>query len=100
MGYDLRPLKNNPYKATTLVYTDYPLRRQKLDIHGVYFDVTPAGLLAEFRLDVMLLQLTTSLTLIAVSTTIVQMLAVYVLTHRKYYTTLLYKRSADMGEVL
>lgn len=72
-------------------------RRRKSDLHGVLLDVQPGGSLAVFDLTQALVQLTTSLTLLAMATIGVNILAQYVLRLRHYYSEALYERTADFG---
>jgi len=97
--YQLVPLQKNPYKSTQLVWLRYPDRRIKRDVHGVYFSVEATGRLAVFDLQTLLLTLTTSLALLAVGSTIVKYLAIYVLKHRPYYKEMMYQISADLSDV-
>lgn len=74
-------------------------KRLKKDIHGVLFEVRPSGQLAVFDFTQLLLQLTTSLTLLALSTVGVNILAQYVLRYRHYYSEALYDRTADFDNI-
>ncbi|CAK9006470.1 unnamed protein product [Durusdinium trenchii] len=71
----------------------------KKDIHGVLFEVRPSGQLAVFDFTQLLLQLTTSLTLLALATVGVNILAQYVLRYRHYYSEALYDRTADFDNI-
>eukprot|EP00929_Paragymnodinium_shiwhaense_P012519 TRINITY_DN11979_c0_g1_i1.p1 TRINITY_DN11979_c0_g1~~TRINITY_DN11979_c0_g1_i1.p1 ORF type:complete len:506 (+),score=54.50 TRINITY_DN11979_c0_g1_i1:84-1601(+) len=87
------------YKTTVLMDTQYPDHRVKRDQHGVLFVVKAGGQLAVFDFTQLLLQLTTSLALLALATLGVNMLAQYVLRHRRYYNEALYDRTADFGHL-
>eukprot|EP00931_Biecheleriopsis_adriatica_P062128 TRINITY_DN37404_c0_g1_i2.p1 TRINITY_DN37404_c0_g1~~TRINITY_DN37404_c0_g1_i2.p1 ORF type:complete len:413 (+),score=70.97 TRINITY_DN37404_c0_g1_i2:44-1240(+) len=73
--YSLIPLKENPYKVTQLVYSDYPTKRVKQDMHGIYLSVVAEGQLGIFDLQTLLITVTTSLTLLALAATLVKYLA-------------------------
>ena len=74
-------------------------KRLKKDVHGVLFEVRPSGQLAVFDFTQLLLQLTTSLTLLALATVGVNILAQYVLRYRHYYSEALYDRTADFDNI-
>lgn len=97
--YNLVPLPKNPYKVTEVIYLQYPNRRIKQDIHGIYLSVVPLGRLGVFDLQTLLLTLTTSLTLLAIGSTVVKYLAMYILKQRTYYKEMLIQVSADMSDV-
>jgi len=71
----------------------------KKSVHGILFEVWPAGQLATFDFTQLLLQLTTSLTLLALATVGVNILAQYVLRYRHYYSEALYDRTADFDNI-
>merc|ERR1712187_1104123 len=96
---NLIPMQKNPYKTTSLVWDRYPEHRIKRDIHGILFSVKGAGQLAAFSFQQLLVTLTTSLALLAISATIVRYLALYVLKQRPYYQEYLYEVSADLSDV-
>ncbi|CAJ1337196.1 unnamed protein product [Effrenium voratum] len=71
----------------------------KKNMHGIFFNVQPGGQLAVFDFTQLLLQLTTSLTLLAMATVGVNILAQYVLRYRHYYSEALYDRTADFDNI-
>lgn len=73
----------------------HPGRRMQFDMHGILFVVQASGELAAFSFFELLLQLTTSLALLAVSTFCVNILANYVLHLRMYYQEALYQETVD-----
>mmetsp|Transcript_119788 Transcript_119788/g.284604 ORF Transcript_119788/g.284604 Transcript_119788/m.284604 type:complete len:488 (-) Transcript_119788:197-1660(-) len=97
--YSLVPLKDNPYKVSDLVYSDYPNKRVRREMHGIYVAVTPEGELGVFDLQTLLVTVTTSLTLLALAATVVKYIAMYFLTQRKYYKEMLIHVSADFSDV-
>lgn len=66
---------------------------------GIRFNVRPTGHLAEFSMDSLLTELTTSLTMLAMAAVIVNLLAKYALNHSKYYSQLLIETSPDFSDV-
>lgn len=97
--YNLIPVPKNPYKATSLVWEQYPGRRVKRDTHGILLSVQGTGQLAAFNVQQLLVTLTTSLALLAVSATVVKYLALYALKQRQYYKEYLFQVSADLSDV-
>merc|ERR1712050_557598 len=69
------------------------------DVHGILFSVKGMGKLAAFNFQQLLVTLTTSLALLAISATIVRYLALYALKQRAYYQEYLYDISADLSDV-
>jgi len=92
-------LTGTTYKTTSTVSTQYPGSRIKKDMHGILFQVQPGGELAVFDFTQMLLQLTTSLTLLAMATIGVNLLAQYVLRNRHFYNEALYDRTVDFSHL-
>ncbi|CAE7881115.1 p2xA [Symbiodinium microadriaticum] len=71
----------------------------KKSLHGLLFEVRAGGQLATFDFTQLLLQLTTSLTLLALATVGVNIMAQYVLRYRHYYSEALYDRTADFDNI-
>lgn len=97
--YNLRAVPQTGYKDTRLVSTHFPERREKEDLHGILFTVQATGSLASFDFTSMLLQLTTSLALVAVSTTVVNVLAQYFLTYSPFYRKAMYQQTHDFSDL-
>eukprot|EP00747_Dinoflagellata_sp_TGD_P018664 gnl/TRDRNA2_/TRDRNA2_126655_c1_seq1.p1 gnl/TRDRNA2_/TRDRNA2_126655_c1~~gnl/TRDRNA2_/TRDRNA2_126655_c1_seq1.p1 ORF type:complete len:402 (-),score=73.00 gnl/TRDRNA2_/TRDRNA2_126655_c1_seq1:61-1116(-) len=93
--YKPRPIPFSTYKTTRVTSTSYPDSRVKADLHGILFEVQAGGSLAVFDPTSALVQLTTSLTLLAMSAVMVNLLAQYVLQRRSYYKEALCERTAD-----
>ncbi|OLP91891.1 P2X receptor A [Symbiodinium microadriaticum] len=75
------------------------LHMLKKSLHGLLFEVRAGGQLATFDFTQLLLQLTTSLTLLALATVGVNIMAQYVLRYRHYYSEALYDRTADFDNI-
>lgn len=97
--YGLTPIKGSTYSETRLLVTSLQDSREKQDLHGVLFQVQAGGTLATFDFTQMLLQLTTSLALVAVATTIVNILAQYVLAYSPFYKQEIYHTTADFSDL-
>jgi len=70
-----------------------------MDLHGILFNVQAAGELAKFDMTNLLLQLTTSLALFAITTTAMNFLAQYVLAYSPFYKHLMYQVSHDFSDL-
>jgi len=102
ISYIYRPLAmpQSTFKAASLLGTDLsPQQRLKKDQHGILFEVRPGGQLAVFDFTQLLLQLTTSLTLLAMATVGVNFLAQYVLRKRHFYKVALYEDTTEFAYV-
>lgn len=97
--YSLSPLQANPYKVSDVLYSDYPAKRRRRDMHGIYLSAMPDGELGVFDLQTLLVTLTTSLTLLALAATAVKYVAMYFLKQRRYYKEMLIQVSADFSDV-
>jgi len=97
--YKLTALPGSTYKETRTVNTGYPTQRVKQDLHGVLFNLQSGGFLARFDFTEMLVQLTTSLALLAVATTVVNILAQYVLKYSPFYKRTMYTTSPDFSDL-
>jgi len=98
ISYIYRPsaMPQSTYKSTAITSTSLDgSQRLKRDMHGMLFEVKPGGDLAIFDFTQLLLQLTTSLTLLAMATIGVNILAQYVLSKRHYYVEALCEQTAD-----
>lgn len=97
--YELDLIPGTEYKESRYVSTDFPNARETLDLHGILFNVRAAGELASFDATNLLLQLTTSLALFAVTTTAMNFLAQYVLAYSPFYKHLMYQVSHDFSDL-
>jgi len=97
--YNVSVANKGTYKAREVVSTAYPDKRVKQDLHGIQFQVVGGGQLAQMDFTSLLLQLTSSLTLVAMSTLVVNILATYVLRWRHYYNEGLYDSTPDRHDI-
>lgn len=97
--YNVSIINGSTYKEVDVVFSKFPTERVKLDKHGILFEVSSAGQLATFSATNMLIQLTTSLTLMAMATVIVNVMAQYVLKFRHYYSEALYDVTVDFSDL-
>jgi len=78
-------VKETKFKSEQPIYTKTLTNRVIWDRHGIRVIVLQAGLLGKFDFQVLLITLVSGLGLLAVSTTVVDVLAVYVLPSKKVY---------------
>mmetsp|Transcript_1 Transcript_1/g.3 ORF Transcript_1/g.3 Transcript_1/m.3 type:complete len:490 (+) Transcript_1:89-1558(+) len=97
--YTLTPLRQSSYREARIVNTHYPRQRVKQDLHGIRFEFQTGGSLGKFDFTEMLIQLTTSLALLAVSTTVVNLLAQYILKYSEYYRRAMFTSSPDFSDL-
>jgi hypothetical protein len=97
--YNVSIINGSTYKEVDVVFTNVPTEREKLDKHGILFEVSSAGQLASFSATNLLIQLTTSLTLMAMATVVVNVMAQYVLKFRHYYQDALYDVTVDFSDL-
>mmetsp|Transcript_107410 Transcript_107410/g.169570 ORF Transcript_107410/g.169570 Transcript_107410/m.169570 type:complete len:480 (-) Transcript_107410:194-1633(-) len=97
--YELELVPDTEYKESRYVSTAFPNAREKMDLHGILFNVQAAGELAKFDMTNLLLQLTTSLALFAITTTAMNFLAQYVLAYSPFYKHLMYQVSHDFSDL-
>lgn len=90
------------FKVTQLSQGPTPSKRVQLDQHGILVEVLAGGTLATFSFSNLLVQLTTSLTLLAMATVGVNYLAMYALKYRHYYSEAIIETTEDfqfLGEL-
>lgn len=99
--YVYRPsaMPHSTFKSSTAASTDHAGQRLKEDAHGILFQVRAGGQLAVFDFTQLLLQLTTSLTLLAMTTVVVNLLAQCVLQKRGYYNEAMYEETANFANM-
>ncbi|CAE8628376.1 unnamed protein product [Polarella glacialis] len=88
ISYVYKPseIPGSTYETNSLMWTDLKgSSRKKRKQSGILFEVRPGGTLATFNFTQLLFQLTTSITLLAMATVGVDILAQYVLQHRHFY---------------
>ena len=72
--YTISYLQDTSFKTIEAKYFKYPSSRSVLNRHGIRIFVVQAGQLGQFDATQLLLQLTTSLTLLAIANTVVDLL--------------------------
>lgn len=98
--YELSSVLDTASKRQTVVQTDFPNKRTLLNEHGVRLFVLQTGSLAVVDMVTLLIAVTSSLTLLAMASTIVDMLAVYVLPEKKYYNGFKYPETPHVSELV
>ena len=91
-----RALTQGTYK-TVDVKTISPTKRVLRNRHGVNFNVVQTGVLGQFDFVTLLLSATTSLTLLAIASTLVHMLASYLMPQRAMYKAFMNETSMDFS---
>eukprot|EP01098_Paradermamoeba_levis_P013023 TRINITY_DN5832_c0_g1_i6.p1 TRINITY_DN5832_c0_g1~~TRINITY_DN5832_c0_g1_i6.p1 ORF type:complete len:220 (-),score=94.01 TRINITY_DN5832_c0_g1_i6:99-758(-) len=99
----VREVKNTEFKSVEETYFSETTKRER-NRHGVRLIFLQTGQLGKFQFQVLLLTMVSGLALLAVSTLIVDLLALMVLPQRKYYEKYKYydvdfEKLADQGEM-
>ena len=87
-------------KDIETIYTKYPNSRIVQNRHGIRVVVVQTGQLAVNNIQAFLLTLTASLTLLAISNTVVDSLAIYVLPQKQLYKMFKYKITPDFSDYM
>eukprot|EP00730_Choanoeca_flexa_P001710 TRINITY_DN10750_c0_g1_i2.p1 TRINITY_DN10750_c0_g1~~TRINITY_DN10750_c0_g1_i2.p1 ORF type:complete len:412 (+),score=74.78 TRINITY_DN10750_c0_g1_i2:531-1766(+) len=95
--YEPRALSNAEYKVEQVVYTDDQLTRTIYNRHGVRFIFVQIGEIGDFDFLVLMTTLVTGLALLAVATTVTNMLMSYVLSMRMVYNKHKYEYTEDFS---
>eukprot|EP01116_Phalansterium_solitarium_P025566 TRINITY_DN983_c0_g1_i1.p1 TRINITY_DN983_c0_g1~~TRINITY_DN983_c0_g1_i1.p1 ORF type:complete len:461 (-),score=124.17 TRINITY_DN983_c0_g1_i1:342-1724(-) len=82
------------------IWTDFPTEQVKLLRRGIRVVAVLTGNLGKFDFQTLLVQLTSAIALIAVSKTVVDLLAVYVLPRRQHYYKAKYEETADFSDLM
>ena len=98
--YELSSVLDTASKRNNAFYTDYPDHRAMLNEHGIQLFILQTGSLAGVSMAALLIAITSSLTLLAVSTTLVDTLAIYVLPEKKYYSRFKYPETPHVSELV
>eukprot|EP00622_Pseudochattonella_farcimen_P004040 FR739345.1.p1 GENE.FR739345.1~~FR739345.1.p1 ORF type:complete len:197 (-),score=21.62 FR739345.1:238-828(-) len=93
--YTPKAVKGSSYKYYNPIYSDYRASRTTLNMHGISIQAIPGGTYRVFDFNNLLIQLTTSLTLFAVATVIVDFVALYVLPDKEVYDHYKYELTED-----
>ena len=98
--YELSSVLDTASKRQEIVYREYPDTRVLLNEHGIRLFVLQTGSLAKFSIAQLLIAVTSSLTLLAVATTLVDTLAIYVLPEKNYYSGFKYPETPHVSELV
>ena len=98
--YELSSVLDTASKRNNAFYTDYPDHRAMLNEHGIQLFILQTGSLAGVSMAALLIAITSSLTLLAVSTTLVDTLAIYVLPEKNYYSRFKYPETPHVSELV
>ena len=88
-----------PTTTFRAAYSSPGQERLVVQHNGIQFHFVVSGQLGQFDFSALLTTLTTSLTLLAVATTIVQFLALYVSKQKIFYKDMIYDESVDFSEL-
>ena len=91
--------KLTPTTTFRAAYSSPGQERLVVQHNGIQFHFVVSGQLGQFDFSALLTTLTTSLTLLAVATTIVQFLALYVSKQKQFYEDMIYDKSVDFSEL-
>ena len=97
--YEVVSLKNNSFHHTEAIYDNYPSTRTLLKRWGIRFVSVQSGNLREFSIMEFLITLTTSLTLVTVTTVVVDIIATSVMTDSSLYKDYKMCVTPDISEV-
>jgi hypothetical protein len=95
----VKPVEASTYKETDITYKpNEENNRVVLTRYGIRMTALLIGQLGKFDMTTLLLQLTTSLSLIAVATVLVDYLAIYFLKDKKIYKAAKYEKTEAFGK--
>merc|ERR1719487_2097839 len=97
--YELSAMAKNAYGTHEAVWDPFRKNRTLVAMHGVLLQANIVGRIGDFNFNTLLLQLTASLTLLAVATMIVNYMATFCLKYRDYYQHAMVDITADFSEV-
>merc|ERR1719476_633503 len=83
--YDIYAMAKNSYSTHTAIWDPFRVNRTVLVTHGILVQANIMGQIGVFNFNTLLLQLTASLTLIAVASVLVNYVATCFLKYRAYY---------------
>ena len=81
--YRAQLIEGTKAKQETATYDPYPAKRTTLNRHGIEIQIIQTGKLGAVDMSTLLINLTTSLTLLALSTTLVDYTALYLLNKKE-----------------
>uniref|UniRef100_A0A7S1U0M3 Purinergic receptor n=1 Tax=Phaeomonas parva TaxID=124430 RepID=A0A7S1U0M3_9STRA len=96
--YEIRIQEDSSYKYYRNVFDVTTTNRTVWNMHGVRINTIQSGEIKKFNFNNLLLQLTTSLTLLAMATVVTDMLLCYALPDREVYTKEKFHLTEDMTD--
>eukprot|EP01111_Echinosteliopsis_oligospora_P016821 TRINITY_DN7116_c0_g1_i2.p1 TRINITY_DN7116_c0_g1~~TRINITY_DN7116_c0_g1_i2.p1 ORF type:complete len:418 (-),score=74.27 TRINITY_DN7116_c0_g1_i2:19-1272(-) len=84
---------------TITAYTEYPNNRTVITSRGIRIIGAISGEIGIFKFQVLLIQLTSALALIKVATTIVDLIAIYLLPRKSQYKNAKYQMTEDFSDI-
>lgn len=97
--YEASALLDTAAKQEFLIWKDYPTQRTMINEHGIKIVVLMSGSLGEFNGAALLVAITSSLTLLAVSSTLVDLTATKLLPQKKFYQRFKYPETPHVSEL-
>jgi hypothetical protein len=98
--YRYRPeLRPRAKTMTQVVWTNYPVKRTRIERRGVHFTPKQIGLLGAFHFEALMIAITMSLTFLVVANYSSKVLAEYALLNSKYYRRLINEYSPDFSSL-
>eukprot|EP01061_Rhynchopus_euleeides_P014430 TRINITY_DN25009_c0_g1_i1.p1 TRINITY_DN25009_c0_g1~~TRINITY_DN25009_c0_g1_i1.p1 ORF type:complete len:542 (+),score=139.88 TRINITY_DN25009_c0_g1_i1:574-2199(+) len=97
--YFITPMYNNSFQNTEAIYDQYPDTRTLLLRNGVRLVAVQSGMLRNFSFANLLITLATSLTLLAITTTIVDLISTSVMTDSNLYKDYKVQYTPDVSDV-
>jgi len=98
-NYELAPITSIQDFVEETIYTAYPYNRTTIENRGIRIVGVLTGQIGSFDFQALLLQLTTSLTLIKLATVIVDQIAMYILPKKSLYKAAKYERTEDFSDI-
>jgi len=96
--YEPTVIEDSSWKFYKPFYDSYRQRRTTLNMHGISVEAVQGGTIKGFDFNNLLIQITTSLTLFAVATVIVDFVALYILPDKDVYEDYKYELTEDFSD--
>jgi hypothetical protein len=96
--YSLTAMPKNAFGLHQTIWDPYRQNRTLMAVHGIMLQGNLIGDIGAFEFNTLLLQLTASVTLLLISSTIVDYAARFGCKYRKYYSTAMVDVTADFSE--
>jgi len=97
--YKVLPIIGTEYKTEEVVYTNFPTQRVINNRHGIRLLFIQTGEIGQFNFQILLLTLVSGLALIAASTTLVDILAIYFMPQKANYYKYKYTKTVDFSDL-